>query len=85
MENKEFIQSILDKIGEFGDGGLEFETRDIERLCNIAQQQVKKCDLADAGHQRELLIGFSKYLIDRSYVRGAYHPETLVKKFEANL
>lgn len=36
MENKDFIQNILDKIGEFGDGRLEFETRDIERLCNLA-------------------------------------------------
>lgn len=35
-EDNEFINSILDRIAEFGDGELEFETRDIERLCRIA-------------------------------------------------
>lgn len=64
MKDKEFIQNILDKIGEFGDGELEFETRDIERLCNIALKAVKnnavlphfvvslKCDCKHSGSCR---------------------------------
>lgn len=43
MEDRKFIQSILDKIGEFGDGLLEFETRDIERLCNLAMGKDYSC------------------------------------------
>jgi len=45
MNDTEFIQSIIDKICDFGDGELGFETRDIERLCKIALSQVNKNDL----------------------------------------
>lgn len=36
-EDIKFIDDILNRIGQFGDGELEFETRDIERLCRLAQ------------------------------------------------
>lgn len=38
MEIKDikFIDDILDRISQFGNGELEFETRDIERLCRLA-------------------------------------------------
>ncbi|MEK6829111.1 MAG: hypothetical protein AABY15_03210 [Nanoarchaeota archaeon] len=37
-EDDKFIDGITDKIAQFGDGPLEFETRDIERLCKMAQK-----------------------------------------------
>lgn len=39
MEKKDlkFVNNILNRIAQFGDGELEFETRDIERLCRLTQ------------------------------------------------
>lgn len=45
MDDKQFIQSILNKIGEFGNGELEFETRDVERLCHLAEISIKNCNI----------------------------------------
>ena len=39
IDNK-FIGTIEDKIAQFGDGPLEFETKDIERLCKIARMNL---------------------------------------------
>lgn len=36
-EDKKFIQGLIDKIGDFGDGPLEFETRDVERLIRLVE------------------------------------------------
>lgn len=44
IENKRFINAILDKIAKFGDGLLEFETKDIEKLCRLAKQKNEECD-----------------------------------------
>lgn len=34
-DDLKFVNNILDRIAQFGDGELEFETRDIERLCRL--------------------------------------------------
>lgn len=42
MNDTELIEKTLDDIAQFGNGKLEFETPDIERICRLAQQQVEK-------------------------------------------
>lgn len=39
IKNKRLINSTLDKIAKFGDGLLEFETKDIVKLCLLAKQK----------------------------------------------
>lgn len=42
MADEKLVQGTLEKIGAFGDGPLEFETRDIEALCNLAKKSLAK-------------------------------------------
>lgn len=34
-EDKEFLNRMVEKISDFGEGSLEFETRDVERLIRL--------------------------------------------------
>ena len=47
-----------------------------------AQQQVKNCSIPGVVDTEGQLLTFSKFLLNRSYVRGKYYPETLVKLFK---
>lgn len=51
--DKDFVESIIDRIAQFGDGPLEFETRDITRLCILARRDIKTQEqlLCDACKQ----------------------------------
>ena len=47
MEDLELIDYTLDKIARFGNGELEFETKDIERICILALKKVKLFTIRD--------------------------------------
>ena len=64
MERQELKQKMLDKIGNFGDGLLEFETKDVEVLIRWIEDLEKKAHQPDKeqgeGEEKE----YMKDLID---------------------
>jgi len=74
--DKEYIQHKIEDIAQSGasDG------------CNMAyvEREAKKLANEIAESFTINLNAFAKYLLDRSYIRGLYFSETLVKEFENN-
>ena len=46
------------------------------------RSEIKQLTLTYVVDSEAKLLAFSKFLLDRSYVRGRYYPKTLVKLFK---
>ena len=54
--------------------------KDLEAIAD--KHYKKQCDIPIVIDTEGELFAFSKFLLDCSYVRGKYYPETLVKLFK---
>jgi hypothetical protein len=72
IADQKLVQEVLDKIGDFGDGKLEFETRDIELICNLAMKSLTDNQLFVDDIRNKLspitgLLGVMQMDVDAKY------------------
>ena len=53
-----------------------------KEILDIIENDIKALTIPDVVDTEGELLAFSKFLLNRSYVRGKYYPETLVKLFK---
>jgi len=81
MKDIELIDKTLDRIAQMGDMEIEIETRDLERICRLALEQVKNCSIhAVTGRSEELLV-FAKWLDEETIDGLLAEPDYYVKRY----
>ena len=79
MEN---IINFISNIDNSTYNKIRHSKSDAECRRYLKEQLTKQLNLTDVVDSEAKLLAFSKFLLDRSYVRGRYYPKTLVKLFK---